>query len=143
MQAGPLKVETIFKVLGLVLDPLQDGWNISFRSPNVIALVQMMQILSNQLGRCPDLPGMSVPGWRGSHLKVPFDLLLELPASPHPESALKYFVSWRIAVSVDRAGKPRSGAEPDTGRRDAGKQPGPVPYKVDQDSDSEECQQPE
>ena len=61
MQAGPLKVETIFKVLGLVLDPLQDGWNISFRSPNVIVLVQMMQILSNQLGRRPNLFGVSVP----------------------------------------------------------------------------------
>ena len=137
MQTGPLIFESIFKVFGLVMDPLQDGWSVSFRSPpNVIVLIQMVQILSNQLGRCPDLLGVSVPGWSGFHLEVPLNLLLELPASPHPESALKYFVPRRIAVSVDRAGKPRSGAEPDTGRRDAGKQPGPVPYEVDQDSDS-------
>ena len=103
MQTGPLIFESIFKVFGLVMDPLQDGWSIPFRSANVIILVQMVQILSNQLGRRPDLLGVSVPSWSGFHLEVPLDLLSELPASPRPESALKYFVPW-IAVSVDRAG---------------------------------------
>ena len=52
--------ESIFKVFSLVMDSLYDGWSVSLGPSNVVVLVQVMQILSYQPGRGPDLLGVSV-----------------------------------------------------------------------------------